>query len=100
MAGRGTNVATQRFVPRERLRRTDPLTGRQIRLRKTCKTERAAQIELGRLLEQAAPRGDVADALDLGQGTEMGRRVFYSIATLDNDARLWVCHPDPLRIST
>ena len=25
---------------------TDPLTGRQIRLRKTCKTERAAQIEL------------------------------------------------------
>jgi hypothetical protein len=33
---------------------TDPLTGRQIRLRKTCKTERAAQIELGRLLEQSA----------------------------------------------
>jgi integrase len=32
----------------------DPLTGRQIRLRRTCKTERAAQIELGRLLEQAA----------------------------------------------
>jgi len=32
---------------------TDPLTGQQIRLRKTCKTERAAQIELGRLLEQA-----------------------------------------------
>jgi integrase len=32
---------------------TDPLTGREIRLRKTCKTERAAQIELGRLLEQA-----------------------------------------------
>ena len=32
---------------------TDPLTGRQIRLRPTCKTERAAQIELGRLLEQA-----------------------------------------------
>ena len=35
---------------------TDPLTGRQIRLRKTCKTERAAQIELGKLLEQAAAR--------------------------------------------
>jgi len=35
---------------------TDPLTGRQIRLRKTCKTERAAQIELGKLLEQAGPR--------------------------------------------
>src|SRR6516165_7451377 len=33
---------------------TDPLTGRQIRLRRTCKTERAAQIELGKLLEQAA----------------------------------------------
>ena len=32
---------------------TDPLTGREIRLRKTCKTERAAQIELGKLLEQA-----------------------------------------------
>jgi integrase len=33
---------------------THPLTGRQIRLRRTCKTERAAQIELGQLLEQAA----------------------------------------------
>jgi integrase len=33
---------------------TDPLTGREIRLRKTCKTERAAQIELGKLHEQAA----------------------------------------------
>jgi DNA-binding transcriptional regulator YhcF (GntR family) len=32
---------------------TDPLTGREIRLRRTCKTERAAQIELGKLLEQA-----------------------------------------------
>jgi integrase len=32
---------------------TDPLTGREIRLRKTCKTERAALIELGKLLEQA-----------------------------------------------
>ena len=30
------------------------MTGRQIRLRRTCKTERAAQIELGGLLEQAA----------------------------------------------
>jgi hypothetical protein len=28
--------------------------GPEIRLRKTCKTERAAQIELGKLLEQAA----------------------------------------------
>jgi hypothetical protein len=32
---------------------TNPLTGREIRLRKTCKTERAALIELGKLLEQA-----------------------------------------------
>ena len=32
---------------------TDPLTGREIRLRKTCKTERAAQIELGKLLAMA-----------------------------------------------
>jgi integrase len=31
---------------------TDPLTGREIRFRQTCKTEVAAQIELGRLLEQ------------------------------------------------
>jgi hypothetical protein len=33
---------------------TDPLTGREIRFRKTCKTEPSAQIELGKLLEQAA----------------------------------------------
>jgi hypothetical protein len=33
---------------------TDPLTGREIRLRKTCKTERTVLIELGKLLEQAA----------------------------------------------
>ena len=32
---------------------TDPLTGREIRFRKTCKTERAAQIELGKLLAMA-----------------------------------------------
>ena len=32
---------------------TDPLTGREIRLRKTCKTEQAAQIELGKLLAKA-----------------------------------------------
>ena len=31
----------------------DPLTGREIRFRKTCKTERAAQIELGKLLAVA-----------------------------------------------
>jgi hypothetical protein len=33
---------------------TDPLAGREIRLRKTCKTERAALIELGKLVEVAA----------------------------------------------
>ena len=33
---------------------TDPLTGRQIRLRRTWKTERAAEIELAKLLEQTA----------------------------------------------
>jgi hypothetical protein len=32
---------------------TNPLTGREIRLRRICKTERAAQIEPGKLLEQA-----------------------------------------------
>ena len=32
----------------------DPLTRREIRLRETCRTERAAQIALGKLLEQAA----------------------------------------------
>ena len=31
----------------------DPLTGREIRFRKTRKTEVGAQIELGKLLEQA-----------------------------------------------
>jgi hypothetical protein len=32
---------------------TDPLTGREIRFRKTCKTERSARIELGKLLPRA-----------------------------------------------
>ena len=44
----------------------DPLTGREIRLRRTCKTERTAQIKLGKLLEQAAagrqPETDVTVA--------------------------------------
>jgi hypothetical protein len=34
---------------------TDALTGQEIRFRKTCKTERAARIELGKLLEGAPP---------------------------------------------
>ena len=32
---------------------TDPLTGRRLRFRQTVKTEKQAQIVLGRLLEQA-----------------------------------------------
>ena len=40
---------------------TDPLTGREIRLRKTCKTERAAQIELGKLLAHG-PAGRQPDS--------------------------------------
>ncbi len=50
---------------------TDPLTGRELRLRKTCRTERAAQIELGKLLEHAAagrqPDSDVTAAQLLDQ---------------------------------
>lgn len=30
----------------------DPFTGREVRFRATCKTEVAARIELGKLLEQ------------------------------------------------
>jgi hypothetical protein len=46
---------------------TDPLTGREIRLRKTCKTERAALIELGKLLEQAAAGTPARDKRDRGR---------------------------------
>ena len=50
-----THRATaERVLARKVYAGTDPLTGREIRLRKTCKTERAAQIELGKLLEQAS----------------------------------------------
>jgi len=48
----------------------DPVTDREVRPRKTCGTERAAQIELGRLLAQAAagrqpdPAVTVAQLLD------------------------------------
>ena len=40
----------------------DPLTGREIRLRRTCKSERAAQIELGKLraMAQAGRQPDSA----------------------------------------
>ncbi len=54
---------------------TDPLTGREIRLRKTCKTERVAQIELGELLamaqagrQAAAPAGRAAHPPHQGPG--------------------------------
>ena len=50
---------------------TDPLTGREIRFRTTCKTERAAQIELGKLLAMAQagrqPDSDVTVAQLLDQ---------------------------------
>ena len=52
--GRTHRATPQRILAREGVRRTDPLTGREIRLRRTCKTKRAAQIKLGKLLEQAA----------------------------------------------
>jgi len=46
---------------------TDPLTGREIRFRKTCKTEQAAQIELGRLLAQAAAGRQPDSAVTVAQ---------------------------------
>jgi integrase len=56
---------------------TDPLTVREIRLRKTCKTERVAQIELGRLLEQAEagrqPEINTTMAKLMDQYAEAGR---------------------------
>ena len=52
--GRAHRATPQRILAREGLRQDRPLTGREIRLRKTCKTEPAAQIELGELLEQAS----------------------------------------------
>jgi hypothetical protein len=49
----------------------DPFTGREIRLRKTCKTERAAQVELSKLLALAQagrqPDSDVTVAQLLDQ---------------------------------
>jgi hypothetical protein len=66
---------------------TDPLTGRQIRLRRTCKTERAAEIELGKLLEQAADgrrpdsRVTVADAAQHGLPVAALRRALEELAT-------------------
>ena len=49
----------------------DPLTGREIRFCKACKTERAAQVELGKLLALAQagrqPDSDVTVAQLLDQ---------------------------------
>ncbi len=45
----------------------DPLTGREIRLRRTCKTEWAAQIELGKLLEQAVAGRQPDSAVTVAQ---------------------------------
>jgi hypothetical protein len=45
----------------------DPLTGREIRFRKTCKTERAAQIELGKLLAQATAGRQPDSAVTVAQ---------------------------------
>jgi hypothetical protein len=57
---------------------TDPLTGREIRFRKTCKTERDAQIELGKLLALAGdgrqPDCDVTLAQLLDQYTQTAGR--------------------------
>src|SRR5260370_37805537 len=46
---------------------TDPLTGREIRFRKTCKTERAAQVELGKLLAQATAGRQPDSAITVAQ---------------------------------
>ena len=46
---------------------TDPLPSREIRFRKTCKTERAAQIELGKLLEQATAGRQPDSAVTVAQ---------------------------------
>ena len=55
----------------------DPLTGREIRFRKTCKTERDAQIELGKLLalaqEGRQPDSDVTLAQLLDQYVQTAR---------------------------
>jgi integrase len=66
---------------------TDPLTGREIRLRKTCKTERAAQIELGKLLEQSAagrqPETDATVARLMDRYLEVAvprRPIFFTFA--------------------
>jgi len=46
---------------------TDPLTGGEIRFRKTCMTERAAQIELGKLLAMAQAGRQPGSAVTVAQ---------------------------------
>ena len=62
---------------------TDPLTGREIRLRKTCKTERAALIELGKLLEQAVAAPQLAVVRQDGRTVEQ-------VVALPNWAHTWI----------
>jgi hypothetical protein len=68
---------------------TDPLTGREIRFRKTGTTERDAQIELGKLLALAEdgrqPRSDVILAQLLGQYTQTAR---WDLSTRDSSRLL------------
>ncbi len=47
-------ATSQRILAREGVRRNRPADGPRDPARRTCKTERAAQIELGKLLERAA----------------------------------------------
>jgi hypothetical protein len=86
---------------------TDPLTGREIRLRKTCKTERAAQIERGKLLEQAAakrqPETDATVAQLMDRFLAAGGKCDLSAAcaargVLPPLAQLAACWGDAMRI--
>jgi hypothetical protein len=46
-------ATAKRVLAGQGVRREGPLTGRELRFRKTCKTERDTQIELGKLLALA-----------------------------------------------
>jgi hypothetical protein len=61
----------------------DPLTGREIRLRRTCKTERAARIELGKLLAMAQAGRQPDSAVTVAQllNTLPARRLRVIAAT-------------------
>ena len=77
----------------------DPLTRREIRLRETCRTERAAQIALGRLLEQAAvgrqPESNVTVATLMDEYAEIAewelstREANEGYIRADDQARAW-----------